>query len=450
MNRFESRIGIFVVEPDDLKLISQHDVLQAALTDRLQAIWSRKFWGTPRDETFLRRLDFFPSLSESIAVKKWSGGVGLQPYYPGISPGKPKPLEPWSLSDRFLSNDDDFPQLVLQDRDLTTLEKGLENSVHQRLQIRASLTDLRRKPPDTVFKPPMVVFSKGFTKCAFYKGSNGEVRFLDGLRSITGEKRDVDLLRFLSAAISSRLFKYISFHSGSNLGVGRDQIHLYESLALPFPLPDDELASRHALELVRETANILEGLERNIPDRKRLESTIEAMKRCQPLVEQYFSVTDAEKILIEDTITLFQPSVHKRDINADIPSLAFPTRVARQAYADKLCDVLNQRARKQKIKVSAEARVSENLNLVLLTAMFTEKQEAYTEVRGEDALWVALNRISKAARKDDSMFSYLRGFKYFEPDRLHILKPATMRNWCRTAALNDADAIFEHLVTENA
>jgi hypothetical protein len=25
-----------------------------------------------------------------------------------------------------------------------------------------------------------------------------------------------------------------------------------------------------------------------------------------------------------------------------------------------------------------------------------------------------------------------------------------MRNWCRTAALNDADAIFEHLVTQSA
>jgi hypothetical protein len=43
----------------------------------------------------------------------------------------------------------------------------------------------------------------------------------------------------------------------------------------------------------------------------------------------------------------------------------------------------------------------------------------------------------------------LRGFSYFEADRLHMLKPATMRNWCRTAALNDADAIFEHLVRKN-
>ena len=52
--------------------------------------------------------------------------------------------------------------------------------------------------------------------------------------------------------------------------------------------------------------------------------------------------------------------------------------------------------------------------------------------------------MSEAAKHDNRSLSYLRGFSYFESDRLHMLKPATMRNWCRTAALNDADAIFEH------
>jgi len=65
-------------------------------------------------------------------------------------------------------------------------------------------------------------------------------------------------------------------------------------------------------------------------------------------------------------------------------------------------------------------------------------------------LWKALDDVATAAKRKNGSFSYLRGFRYFEPDRLHLLKPATMRNWCRTAALNDADAIFEHLVTQSA
>jgi hypothetical protein len=64
-------------------------------------------------------------------------------------------------------------------------------------------------------------------------------------------------------------------------------------------------------------------------------------------------------------------------------------------------------------------------------------------------LWNALDRVSNAVQRDNGSFSYLRGFSYFEANRLHMLKPATMRNWCRSAALNDADAIFEYLVGSN-
>jgi hypothetical protein len=94
--------------------------------------------------------------------------------------------------------------------------------------------------------------------------------------------------------------------------------------------------------------------------------------------------------------------------------------------------------------------VSETLNLILLTVLFSENAVPYQEVGGENELWAALDRIDKAARRDEGTFSYLRGFSLFESDRLYMLKPATMRNWCRTAALNDADAVFEHLAGQNA
>ena len=89
LNRFDRRSGVFVIEPDDQKFVSQHDILEASLSGGLQGVWSRKFWGTPRDETFLRRLDFYPRLSDYVGKgKKWGDGVGFQPFYPGVSPGK--------------------------------------------------------------------------------------------------------------------------------------------------------------------------------------------------------------------------------------------------------------------------------------------------------------------------------------------------------------------------
>jgi N-6 DNA Methylase len=327
LNRFDRRQGVIVVEPDEQKLVPQHDVLEAALQKRLQSLWSRKFWGTPRDEGFLRRLDFYPKLSESVSKRKWGGGVGFQPFYPGVSPVDPAPLEPWKLSDKFLPNHENFPKLVLQEQDFSTLKLCLENAVHRKTNTKASLKFLRRKPENDVFTPPMVVYSKGFTKCAFCN-YEGKVRFFDGLRSISGPKADADLLRFLSAVIGSRLFKYITFHSGSNSGIGRDQIHVYESMGLPFLLPDHELAVSNADDIIVEAASIFKEVERagRVATAPKRESLVEDVTdKLEELVEAYFSVTTAERILIEDTLTLSQPSIHRPNLDADIPSLALPS-----------------------------------------------------------------------------------------------------------------------------
>lgn len=452
LSRFDRRQGVIVVEPDDQKLVPQYSVIEGALQNRLQSIWSRKFWGTPRDESFLRRLDFYPKLSDSAKKRKWGGGVGCKPYYPGASQGKPWPLHPWKLSDKFLSNREDFPPLVLHSSDLLSLKEALENSVHRQRNIKASLKYLHRKPGEDVFTPPMVVYSKGFTKSVFCN-IRGKLRFFDGLRSITGPKRDEDMLRFLSVVLGSRLFRYITFHSGSNSGIGRDQIHLYESRALPFPLPDDELAPSDAASIVREAASLTKGLERE-EQKTSVEDSDARVHRITPLlerlVEAYFSVTEPEKILIEDTLSISQPSIHRSSLDGEIPSLAFPDEPARKQYADTLCNVLNRRTRRQGIKIRAEGLVSKPLNLVFVSVIFGHESRPYTEGKGDDDLWKSLERVGKAAEQSNGSFSYLRGFSYFDPDRLHLLKPATLRNWSRTAALNDADAVFEHLVSRQS
>jgi hypothetical protein len=451
LNRFDRRTGVIVVEPDDQKLVPQRDVLEAALQDKLQVAWGRKFWGTARDEAFLRRLDFLPSLAEAVKDKKFTVGVGCQPFYPGVSLGEPKPLGTWKFSDRFLENSSDFPQLVLQDQDFTTVKQALESSVYESKRkskkVPASLNGLRRKPEDDVFAPPMVVYSKGFTKRAFYN-SEQPVRFFDGLRSITGDKQDADILRFLCAALGSKLFDYLTFHSGSNLGIGRDQIHVYESLALPFPLPTDELAAENAAGIVREAAGVFKEVERlgkKADSEKRAELVQGATAKLEPLVEAYYRVTDAERILIEDTLTLWQPSIHSHNLDKPIPSLAFPELPDRERYANTLCDVLNRLARKQGIRIRAESMASKELNLVFFTVIFGSEGKPHRNAGGNDELWKVLKRVDEAAQCENGPFNYLRGFSYFKHDRLYMLKPATMRNWSRTSALNDADAIFEHL-----
>ena len=90
------------------------------------------------------------------------------------------------------------------------------------------------------------------------------------------------------------------------------------------------------------------------------------------------------------------------------------------------------------------------ITTIVFTVIFGSEKRSYRETGGDAELWKALARVNKAAQKENGPISYLRGFTYCERDRIHILKPATMRNWCCTAALNDADAIFEHLAAKSA
>jgi hypothetical protein len=326
----------------------------------------------------------------------------------------------------------------------------LEASIHQQKKIPALLDGLHRKPADSVFTPPMVIFSEGFTKFAFCRH---KVLFQASLRSISGPESDANLLRFLTAVLGSRLMQYQAFHSGSSNGIGREKLHFYESLNMPFPLPDHEFLVPNAKEIVREVADIfkeIEGAKKTAATSKRFERSQDAWTKIQPLVEEYFSVTEAERILIEDTLNLWQPSIHRTNLDTHVPSLKFPELTDRKRYADTLCDVLNRLARKQDINIYAEGMVSETLNLILLTVVFADKRKPYKETGGDVELWKALDRVNKAAQRDNGYFSYLRGFSYFETNHLYMLKPATMRNWCRSAALNDADAIFEYLARLNA
>ncbi len=451
VSRFDRRRGIIVVEPDDHKSITLREIIEAGLQDRLQSIWSQNFWGTARDVRFLRRLDSLPRLNEVVgdqeAGRRFVGGVGFQPYYPGVSPKNPKPIAPWRSDDLYVENDASFPKLVLTRTDCVSLKEGLLRCSVERdgVEISASLEELRRKPEEIVFTPPMVVFSEGFTKFAF---SSRLVRFQNSLRSISGKRSDENILRFLTVVLASSLMKYIAFHSGSSNGIGRDKLHLHESLSLPFPLPGSELLSSDAEGIVRASAKLHRQLEKSLVGKsakQRSELSVQAMKELDLLVRSYYMVSQSEGILIDETISIFRPSIHRSSLDADIPSLRFPDSIDRERYAETLGNTLRQYARRSKRKFAAECLASEELGLVMFIVYFDGRSADFREAGTTPELWKALEKLQKASEKTHGHISYLRGFSYFDRDRLYILKPATLRNWSQTAALNDADTIFEYL-----
>jgi hypothetical protein len=217
-------------------------------------------------------------------------------------------------------------------------------------------------------------------------------------------------------------------------------------------LATDELARSDAVDLIDAAAGVMRRLEKDLATRGWTSGEpllAAAQDDLNPIVESFFRVSANERFLIEDTLALFDTSIHPNRLDAPVPALAFPNADDRKLYADTLCAELNRFARKEKIRASAHGIASEELGLIFITVTFAAEKLPYQETVKESALWKALAGANKAAQRENGAFLYLRGFTYCERDRIHILKPATLRNWCRTAALNDADAVFEHLAVRS-
>ena len=76
-------------------------------------------------------------------------------------------------------------------------------------------------------------------------------------------------------------------------------------------------------------------------------------------------------MLIADTLDLWRvKSIHKQNLDLDIPALRFPKEPVRKQYADTLTTELNRFSRKGQIRVRVEGMASEELNLVFATIIF--------------------------------------------------------------------------------
>jgi hypothetical protein len=167
-----------------------------------------------------------------------------------------------------------------------------------------------------------------------------------------------------------------------------------------------------------------------------------AKREIEPLVFEYFGVTSTERVLIEDTVKLFIPSSTPGTLDGDIPTLDDSSGKERREYANQLCQTINTWGRGNGQLLSARGCIAERLGLSLLVLTKGKTKKGYTEAAAPNEVAKAIAGIEKAITVEHRKFAYARGFTLFERDRAYILKPLARRQWTRTAALNDADAMF--------
>jgi hypothetical protein len=269
--------------------------------------------------------------------------------------------------------------------------------------------------------------------------------FRDSLQSIKGPEDDSELLKFLAAVLDSRLAKYYLFHTAANWGTERDKVHFYELLRMPFPLPEDTISPDRSREIAREVAAEMDALKRDLRAGSarlgRMERVEVARRKIDPLVLDYYDVDEYERILVEDTRQVFEPSSTPGASATRVPTLRPVRGEERQAYVETLCSTLNAMANQEGPRVSGAVTYAPKAGQAVVTLRRNGSVEAYTEREDYGQLKDALGRISRLLPLNRRSFVRQRGLKVFQGKAIHMVKPLTLRSWTRTAALNDADEI---------
>nr|VFK31409.1 MAG: hypothetical protein BECKMB1821G_GA0114241_10839 [Candidatus Kentron sp. MB] len=173
-------------------------------------------------------------------------------------------------------------------------------------------------------------------------------------------------------------------------------------------------------------------------------------------MNRYFGLTDQERILVEDTVTVFIPSATPGNWDARLQTLdpAGKARVAPYdkkglcAYGDTLADILNGWAEDEgsTCRVRAEVGADGEIGMAMVTLHLGESTANCRRISLSDSLAKALKRYHETASQKTDTLVYERDILFFDGNRIHIIRSDRLLNWTRTMALNDAARIYGEIV----
>ncbi|MHB9022626.1 MAG: N-6 DNA methylase [Armatimonadota bacterium] len=429
-----TRAEVITIMPEDRYTLSTGELLDDLESADAPQIWKQRYWATARDRRLIDRLSVYPRLRDLVrqtreesTTKRWVIAEGFQPQGKNDDPKKSVTIQ--LPSKLFIKATSPCLDLVLLPNDCVT-----------KLAAEVTVRDKSNKNTD-VFRAPHVLVTKGFTRIAF---ADFDVSFQHALRGINGPKEDRDLLVFLAAYLRSSLAKYYLFHTSSNWGVSRQEIHVEELLRLPFPLPNTMPNPQHAERIVKEVSHIVASAalktQEHFVNREDIVQKTEAS--IETLLDEYFDILPFEKTMISDTMQVIIPSVRPSRTNLMIPTIKPSTKTQRNQYMRRLCDTLNGWAKSSRFTVDGCVISSSTLGI---SVAILKK-----EIKGENALsapadWsdilAVLGHLLDITSQKLNTLELIRGAKIFDRDRLYLVKPIGQRFWTETAALNDADEI---------
>lgn len=431
---------IIPVAPADRRTIRLTDLLEDLDGPDAPQTWTQQFWASPREKRLIDRLSIYSRLRDRIGSstdgdRRWIIAEGFQPLGRNDDRGKAKSIT--LPSRKFISATNTAIDLFL-------LPEECEDLPSNEMELRQ-----KSNTNTAVFKGPHVLIGKGFQRIAF---AEHDVSFRHALRGIHGPVADRDELIFLSAYLRSSLAKFFLFHTSSNWGVYRPEVHVEELLRLPFPLPSEFNDPDKAISIVRQVVEIVKEASQRASQNfmTRMAVVEQATDQIEPLILKYFDLQPSEESLIEDTLRVTIPSIQPRHTTMPVPTVVHSSASLRQSYIERLCKTLNGWISKSAQQVRGRSIASDKLGLGLVVLeRFSPPDRPQQDLDTDEALLSSLDRLRKIISSHGGVFDPYRNLMIFEKDKLYLVKLIGQRYWTQTAALNDADEIVGILLTNS-
>ena len=426
-----TKAEIITIAPQDRTTLTVGEVLQELNGPDAPQIWKRHFWATSRDWRLLDRLLTFPRLRDLVGSpskgvrKRWMISQGYEEREATVRDVKHVTLPTTTII-----------EATSPSMNLFLIQEECDQRQSNQVALRS-----RSNTNTEVFLSPHVLVAKGLSKVAY---ADFDVSFRHAVRGIHGPRSDRDLLVFLAAYLRTNLARYFLFHTSSNWGISRQEVHGEEVLRLPFPLPEQQHDTNRSWQIVGNVAKIVHDAARRAGTElvHRSEIVQAASMLIEPLVEEYFDVLPMEKLLIEDTVKIIIDSARPTRAKPLVPTLKPATNSRQVAYRDRVCDMLNGWAKGGPFTVRGHTNGSESLGIGILVLEKIERTRVAEHMPNADQdIMQALDKVRKAMPRKHATLDVVRGVMVFDGNRLYMVKPIGQRFWTQTAAMNDADEI---------
>lgn len=381
----------FSIDPTDICRIPR-DIID---DDR---IWKIAMWGAPRDleliakmqSTFAPMVSFIEENHMATAEGFKRGNRKTQCHdFEGLPLVDAKTFKPYYVSSSELKtvDFDDFECIVKNAREIFAAPHLIIKQSHKNGTFLSEVLDY-----DAVFN-----------------------------HSLLGVHGDMNMLKYLSVLIGSRVFSYYHILTNRKWLVERDELEAGDIWQTPIPKPSDEEIS--------EACDIFDELV-ILPSKK---------QKAEKFARHMYRLKEYENYQIDDVIDYVYDYFKNKQHSV---SFEQPSIDAYKLYYHSIKEVLTNTFGTS-VGLSGDLCFGNAPLSVLVLNIGRQSDKGLNVITSNDRLNEILSSLDSSLVDNKQMVFVRRNLRIYQQDKIYIVKPSQRKYWTYSAACRDADEIFE-------